>query len=418
MTKEASGLLLPYRVLDLTDEKGQFCAKILGDMGADVIKIEPPGGCSARNIGPFYKDVAHSEMSLFWSSYNANKRGITLNLETMDGKDLFKRLIRSTDIMIESYPPGYLDGLGLGYNDLCKIKKEIIVTSITPFGRKGPYSQFEMSDLACWSMGGFTYLTGDADRPPVQLSFPQAYLTGASEAAVGTMLALYHREISGEGQQVDVSIQASVTNNTMSAPLFWEAAGVNLRRAGPFRNGLSIFSDQRVIWKCKDGEISFFFWGGKTGARINKALVDWMDEEGLAPEALKKMNWETFDLASVTEELFKRFSNPVEEFFAKYTKEELFHEAIKRRVTLYPVQTVEEIIADPQLKARSFWGSILHPEFGEEMIFLKLPYHLSENIEQTFRCAPLIGEHNEEVYSGELKLSTEELTRLKGLRVI
>ncbi len=135
--------------------------------------------------------------------------------------------------MIESFAPGYVKGLGLGYDDLCRIKSDIILTSITPFGQDGPYRDFQSSDLVCWSMGGFAYLTGDPDRPPVQVSFPQAYLTGANEASVATMVALYYREICGEGQHVDVSIQASVAKNMMNAPLFWEEGGVNIGRAQP-----------------------------------------------------------------------------------------------------------------------------------------------------------------------------------------
>lgn len=418
MNSEALALLPPYRILDLTDEKGQFCARILGDVGADVIKVEPPGGCSARNIGPFYRDIPHSENSLFWFAYNANKRGITLNLETEDGREIFKALVRAADIVVESYPPGHMQALGLGYDVLCEIKPNIILTSITPFGQRGPYAEFQVSDLVCWSMGGFAYLTGDPDRPPVQISFPQAYLTGASEAAVATMVALYHREMTGEGQHVDVSIQASIAKNCMNAPLFWEAAGVNLGRAGPYRVGLSISAGQRVLWRCKDGEISFFFWGGKTGARINKALVDWMDEEGVAPEFMKDMDWENFDMALATEELFSQFSDHLGRFFSRYTKKELFREAIKRKATLYPVQTAEDILGDPQLEARGFLGEMAYPELAASLPYLKLPFHLSEDLEKTPRRAPLIGEHNEEIYLGELELSREEMTRLKGLGVI
>jgi len=179
MAGETRGLLSAYRVLDLTDEKGLFCAKVLADLGADVIKIEPPGGCTARRIGPFHKDIPHPEKSLFWSAYNVNKRGITLNLECEDGREIFRKLVATADVVIESFPPVYMKDLGLGYDNLCQIKSDIVFTSITPFGQDGPYCNFQVSDLTCWSMGGFAYITGDADRPPVQIGFPQAYLNGA-----------------------------------------------------------------------------------------------------------------------------------------------------------------------------------------------------------------------------------------------
>ena len=404
--------------MDLSDEKGLLCAKVLADLGADVIKVEPPGGCSARKIGPFYHDIPHTERSLFWFAYNANKRGITLNLKSEDGKELFKRLVATADIIVESFPPGYLKTLGLGYDDLCQIKPDLIMTSITPFGQDGPYRDFQASDLICWAMGGFAYLTGDPDRPPVQISFPQAYLNASLEAAVATMIALYYRELFGEGQHVDVSIQASVIRNMMNAPLFWEATGVNLGRAGPFRIGLSLSSGQRVIWRCKDGEVAFFFWGGKAGARTNRALVEYMDEEGMAPEFMKEMDRENFDMATATEELFNNISYYVGKFFQKHTKQELFQEAVRRKMTLYPVQNAADIAADPQLKERGFWEKLEHPELRDQLPYPRLPFILSEELAIKKRRPPLIGEHNEEIYLGELGLSPEELTRFKELGVI
>ena len=418
MRGETEGLLSPYRVLDLTDERGLFCAKVLADLDADVIKVEPPGGCPARKIAPFYKDIPHPEKSLFWSAYNANKRGITLNLECQDGREIFSKLVATADVVVESFPPGYLVDLGLGYGDLCQIKSDIILTSITPFGQDGPYSDFQASDLVCWSMGGFAYLTGDPDRPPVQITFPQAYLNGAHEAAVATMIALYYHEISGEGQHIDVSIQASVIRDMMNAPLFWEATGVNLGRAGPFRIGLSLATGQRVIWKCKDGEVAFFFWGGMGGVRTNRALVEYMDEEGMAPAFMKEMEWESFDMATATEELFNNIGHHVQKFFLNHTKQELFQEAIKRRMTLYPVQNTADITADQQLKERNFWQGFEHPELGRQLLYPRLPFALSEKLTTKKRRPPLIGEHNEEIYLGELKLSREELIRLKELGVI
>ena len=418
MDKETEGLLSPYRVLDLTDERGLFCAKVLADLGADVIKVEPPGGCAARKIGPFHKNIPHPEKSLFWLAYNANKRGVTLNLECEDGREIFRRLVVTADVVVESFPPGHMKDLGLGYDDLCRIKSDIVLTSITPFGQDGPYYHFQASDLTCWSMGGFAYLTGDRDRPPVQISFPQAYLNGAHEAAVATLLALYYRDVSGEGQHVDVSIQASVIRNMMNAPLFWEADGINLGRAGPFRIGLSLSTGQRVIWKCKDGEIAFFIWGGKAGARTNRALVAYMDEEGMAPTFMKEMDWENFDMATATEELFNRFSEYLGRFFLAHTKEELFREAAKRKMTLYPVQTVADIAADQQLKERDFWEDLEHPELGQQVIYPHLPFILSEKLAIKKRHPPLIGEHNEEVYLGELGLSKEEMTKLNELGII
>ena len=413
MNSDGGGLLASYRILDLSDEKGVFCSKILADMGADVIQIEPPGGGSARRIGPFYHEHPDSEKSLFWYSYGANKRGITLNLECEDGKALLRKLVATSDIVIESFAPGYMKGLGLGYDDLSRVKPDIIMTSITPFGQDGPYKDFSAADLICWCMGGFGYLTGDPDRPPVQITFPQAYLTGSNEAAVATMVALYHREFSGEGQHVDVSIQASVAKNMMNAPYFWQESHVNLRRAGPFRVGLSLASKQRVIWKCKDGEVAFFFWGGMTGVRTNKALVQCMDEEGMAPEFMKEIAWETFDASRASDALFEKLAREVGKFFLAHTKEELFRDAVKRKMTLYPVQTAADIVEDPQLVERGFWEDIEHPELQAKLPYPNTPVVFSQKGKIEKRRAPLLGEHNEEIYSGELGVTKQTLIQLR-----
>ena len=158
---ENNTLLGSCRVLDLADEKGLFCGKVLGDFGADVIKIERPGGDPARNIGPFYKDIADSEKSLFWFATNTSKRGITLDIGTPDGKELFRRLVKTADIVVESFEPDYMDYVGLGYSDLKKVKSDIIVTSITPFGQTGPYAYYQATDLIGAAMGGMARILGD-----------------------------------------------------------------------------------------------------------------------------------------------------------------------------------------------------------------------------------------------------------------
>ena len=198
--EKMEGMLSPYRVLDLTDEKGFLCGKLLGDLGADVIKVERPGGDPARSIGPFYHDEADPEKSLFWFAFNTSKRGITLDIETAEGQEVFKRLVESADFVIESFPPGYMDQLGLGYSALEEVNPGIIMVSITPFGQTGPYKDYKAPDIVAWAMGGSMYPFGNADRPPVRISHhSQAYLHASGEAAVGAMLALYYRSITGEG---------------------------------------------------------------------------------------------------------------------------------------------------------------------------------------------------------------------------
>ena len=219
MAQQQSGpFLSPYRVLDLTDERGILCGKILADLGADVVQVEPPGGSAARNIGPFYHDEVPPEKSLFWWAYAANKRGITLNLHTADGAELLKGLVKDAHFLIESFPPGYLEGLGLSYEELRAISPGLVMVSITPFGQDGPYAGYKAPDIVGMAMGGLMYLTGDPDRAPVRVGFPQFHLHGSAAAAAGAMIAHTHRALTGEGQHVDVSCQQAVAKTPDSRP--------------------------------------------------------------------------------------------------------------------------------------------------------------------------------------------------------
>ena len=176
-------VLSDLRVLDLAGPMGFYCTKQLADLGADVIRIEPPGGDSSRNIGPFYKDIPHPEKSLYWWAYNTSKRGITLSIETADGKEIFQRLVKTADVVVESFPPGYMDRLGLGYPALSVMNPGVVMTSITPFGQTGPYKDWKATDIVAWAMAGQAYVTGDDDRPPCQISFPHGYLAVGCHAA-------------------------------------------------------------------------------------------------------------------------------------------------------------------------------------------------------------------------------------------
>ena len=173
-------LLQSLRVLDITDEKGLLAGRVLADMGADVVKVEKPGGDNARTIGPFYHNIPDKEKSLFWFAHNLNKRSITLNIETRDGQQIFKDLAAKADVVIESFQPGYLDKIGLGYDSLEDINPGIIMASITPFGQTGPYRDYAASDIVIMAMSGHLYLSGDPDRPPVRFGVPQSSLKGRS----------------------------------------------------------------------------------------------------------------------------------------------------------------------------------------------------------------------------------------------
>ncbi len=389
--------LSPYRALDLTDEKGFLCGKILADLGVDVIKVERPGGDPDRHTGPFYHDIPDPQKSLHWLAFNASKRSITLDIESSGGQENFKKLVRNADFVIESSPPGYLDSLGLGYPVLGKINPRIIMTSITPFGQSGPYKDYKSSDIVSMAMGGLMYTLGDPDRPPVRVSAPQAYVLAGAEAAVGTLIAHHYRELMGEGQHVDTSIQESVVLALMESPMLWEFQKVNERRLGSVRRMATFPGGERIVWPCKDGYVTTMpVMGGMIGAATSKGLVELADAEGLAPDFLKEIDWPKLDMREMTMERLNRLLAPIGEFFKRHTKAELHEMAFSKKIMLYPVNTVRDIMEDTQLRTRDFWVKVEHPELGTTITYPGAFARLSET-PCRLRRAPLIGEHNEEI---------------------
>ncbi len=412
-------MLEDFRVLDLTTEEGLLCGKILGDLGADVIKIERPGGDSARLRGPFYKNLPDPEKSLFWFALNTNKRGITLNIESKDGQEILKRLIERSDCLLESFPVGYMERIGLGYEELKRINPRIIMTSITPFGQKGPYKDYKSSDIVSMAMGGFLYLCGDPDRPPVGISLPHSYFFAGGDAASATMIAYYYREKTGEGQWIDVSIQQSVAMTSFNSVPWWELDQVIQKRMGPFRKiGLMGGLVLRQTWPCKDGFVIFILTAGAFGERTNRLLTEWMDEEGMAPEFMKRMDWKKLDATTMTPEFIKEFDEHVQRFFLSHTMKELYEGAVQRGMQLYPVSNCRALAENLQLKARGFWQEVEHPELSATITYPGTWVKMTEASCHIRRRAPLIGEHNIEIYKGELGLSDRELIILKEAGVI
>jgi crotonobetainyl-CoA:carnitine CoA-transferase CaiB-like acyl-CoA transferase len=410
-------MLSNCQALDLTDDKGFLCGKILADLGADVIKIERPGGDPSRKIGGFWHDIPDPDKNLYWFAYNSGKRGITLDIETEAGREIFIRLVKTVDFVIESFPPGYLDDLGLGYANLSAIKNNIIMASITPFGTEEPYRDYKDSDIVVMGMSGTIYQTGESDGPPVHISMPQACLHAGADAAVGVMMAYYYREKTGEGQHVDVSMQQSVAWFQANAVPTWELNKRILKRAGAFRAGMSKDVGQRQVWPCKDGYVFFNVIGGRTGAKSLSALVAWMDEDDVATDFLLNMDWDTFDMFTVTKEEMDSISGPVGEFFKKHTRKELLAEAVPRGVSIGPLSSMEDLLNDECLHERHFWKKIEHPELGTNITYPGEFVKSSEVDCSTRFRAPLISEHNEEVYQ-KIGISRQELLKLQQSGII
>ncbi len=401
-----------YRALELGDEKGLLCGKLLADLGMDVIKVEPPGGDKVRNFGPFYHDIPDSEKSLFWYAYNNNKRGITLNLQSVTGRMLFKKLVKKMDVVIESFPPGYMKSLGLGYGNLRRLNPDLIMVSITPFGQDGPYKEYKTTDIVNMALGGFMFLTGDEDRPPLRVSFPQSCFFAGSEAASAVSLALFHRTRTGEGQYIDVSLQQALAWTGMTSRPAWDLYRINNKRAGPYRQ-FATGTRQQQTWECKDGYVALVYFTGKAGIQSQTGLVAWMKSEGMTDEYVEKVDWEAFDMVTTPQEFFDRVDRVVAAFFKTHTKKELYEGALKRRIMLNPVSDARDLLESSQLKERNFWVELEHPELGQKIHYPGPFVKASETPVQIKKRAPLIGEHNEEIYMGELSFSRKELVLLR-----
>src|SRR6266852_6322590 len=342
-------LLAPYRVLDLTGPLGFLTGKIFGDLGADVIKVEPPGGDPARRQRPFLNNGNGCRESLYWLAYNTNKRGVTLNLENDKGRDLFYRLAAESDFIIESVLPGARRELGLGYDELSRANPALILVSTSPFGQEGPYKYLQGSDLEIMALSGAMSLAGEKDGEPMRVSVPQAPMWVGAEAAMGALTALAYRSLTGRGQHVDVSAQVAVMAALAHAPAFWDLNRENPERAGIFVTGRSLKdAKMRVMWSCKDGWLNFIIYGGAAGRHTNQQLAAWMDEKGMAPEWFMNIDWTTFTVTDIDQEAVDRLEAPIADFFSTLTKQEFLAGAMQREILGYPVATVRDIYADEQ----------------------------------------------------------------------
>ena len=415
-------MLSCYRVLDLTNAKGFLCGKALGDFGADVIKIEKPGGEPDRNMEPFYHDIAIPEKSLYWFAFNANKRSITLDIETADGREIFKKLVKTADVVIESFTPGYLDKIGLGYSVLSEINPQIVLTSISGFGQKGPYRDYNDRDLAVWALSGYMYITGEPDRPPLAPSYPHAHLIGAMNGAIGTMVALAHRRVTGRGQQVDASShQGLCFAISIETKLPWALQKVNVTREG--RERMRVFAkDGQVkiplLWECKDGSVAFFFWVGPNFIKHNESLVEWIRESGVDPGLLGTWDWAKEGWNKYTVEEVKEIRRTLETFFMKHTKMELHDGAMEHRIQLTPVLTPKDLLHFPLFTERKYWREVEHPELGTKITYPGGFVKVGVGDCGVRYRAPLIGEHNDAIYHGEMKMSREDMVNLKQRRII
>jgi CoA:oxalate CoA-transferase len=382
---------------------GPYCTKLLSDLGAEVIKIEPPDGDRARSLPPFFHDEPDPEGSGLFLYLNTNKLGITLNIHTTTGKDIFLELVKDADILVEDNAPGELTELGLDYTSLKAANPRLIMASITPFGQTGPYCDYKAHHLNIFHGSGEGYLTPggveNMGRPPLKVGNIVGDYDSGLNAAIAILAALYRRRRTGNGQYIDISKQESVMSlNRLDMPR-WANEDEVITRAKlgvPYGGALP----------CRDGYTVFVTWEVEQWDK----LVDFMGN----PEWTRDDKFKDYASRYEHGELINAL---LTEWLVDHDKEDLYHQGQAAGVPFAMVLTPKDLVDSTQLEERGFFTEVEHPKTGK-IRYPSVPYKFSETPCQIQRPAPLLGEHNEEILTHRLGYGKEELSRLGMAGVI
>ena len=378
-----------FRILDLTDERGHLAGKILGDLGAEVIKVEPPAGDALRRRGPYVGGVVDVERSLPWLALNTSKLGVTVDLDSAGGRDTFRRLVATADVVLETAHPGALDELHIGYSSLAGDCPRLVWCAITPFGQTGPYASYRAHDLVVVGMGENAAMTGEPGLPPVRCTLPTSYFHACAEAAAAVAVALVGRDRDGHGELIDVSMQECQLATLVTGPGQYVLHGREPRRTGA-RIGRT-----REIWRCQDGYVTFGLRGGPARVRNLIATSEYMAEQGMQPEWMRAYDWSTYNHNTLSDDEIERFESAFAAFFATRTMRELYEQALRRRILLAPCNDVREVAEHPQLRDRGLFASLDYPELGAS---IEHPAFFAKSDRPGIGVrhrAPRLGEHND-----------------------
>ena len=404
-------MLSPYTVLDLTDEKGELASMVLGDLGADVIKVEPPSGSPSRAMGPFLDDAPEMERSLQYFAFNRNKRGISLDLEAEAGRKTLFSLVGKADFIVESARPGEMAGRGLGFEAMRQANSRIVYVAITPFGQDGPHADFPASDLTLAAMGGPMSLQGHPDRPPVRLSLPQAWLHASVEAAVGALTAHALMLRTGQAQFVDVSAQTAMTWTMLQGMVAHAVQGRDFNRGGSIVQLGTI--NVQLVHECADGHVVVFPIGGALAK-----MVEWWVRDGIVPEDwMTAEDWPMYHVKLLQQQPVAHTIEEVLDAVGAYvrdkTKNQLLEQGIADGVSIAPVNNMEDLTRFRHLQERGFWLTAPLPN-GQVAQVPGIFANLSETPMKVRRWAPRVGEHTGEVLGDLLGMSTSQIAAASG----
>ena len=391
------------KVLDLTHHiAGPYCTKLLADFGAHVTKVERPGsGDPARSMPPFAGDDPHPDKSLPFLYLNTNKRSITLDLKSATGKKMLRRLADEADLVVENFRPRTLPVLGLSYGSLSETNPTVVMVSISNFGQSGPYRDYEATDIVEYALSGLQYIFGDNDREPLKHGFNQAQFKAGTDAASAALIALYHRGMTGRGQWIDVSIQECIATGLRDTTSSFAYTG-----AVKWRRPSEAGELPRSPVSTRDGYIVPIAFGGVDW----DATVEFLDSEELAEERFATAEGRMENAADLDRILRAEF--------ARYGKEDLFYRANNRRGLIYGiVQNAAELHENPQYGHRGYFSEVDHPVAGKAD-YPGAPFGMSHTPWSVERPAPMLGQHNVEVFVDELGMSRDELAHLAAVGVI
>ena len=383
-----------------------FCGKVLGELGADVIKVEPPkAGDDGRRRGPYPDNVPHPEKSGLFLFANLNKRGITLDVGTDSGREILEKLLESADVFLENQPLSLIEETGLTYDSLKDRYPQLVVTSISPYGRTGPYRAYQGTDLTANAMSGLSFGTGHPHREPLTTPVHQAsYLAGVG-AAFATVIALLGRDMTGRGQSVDVA-EAQVIGTLLTG---YHLPTYIYRGVAGFRSGnrmrLGLFPN--CVLPCRDGYVCI---DAPQMAQYQRFL-DLLGEQ----EWMENPRYR--DRRAMSDQYPEEAESLIAPWFMERTKQEILEACLANRIPCVPVYTFEETLRDPQLNARDYFREV---SSGPAGIFQVPgpPYRLQKTPARLVRAAPSLGQHNLEIFGQELGLDSDVMDRLRADRVI
>ena len=385
--------LVGMRVIDLTDYRGDVGPWILGELGADVIKVEPPGGCSTRGSGPIRKDDTSDLRSLHFSSYSSNKRSIVLDLEDSEDQDTFLKLLGTADFLYESGMPSFLSEVGIDRTQIESTNNQLIHVIVTPFGADGPRANDPHSELSIASLGGSPNLQGTPDRPPVKASIPQVWRHAGAESAVAGMVAHSRMLTTGREQHVVVSAQSCVTWTLLNAMEAHAIQGSDIHRTGT-----KILTDPplQIRVEAADGWLIAVSRGD-----LAQALGPWLIEEGIVEPTWSDEDWSTFDHRAISGEAttyaFADIYQAVSALCIRYPRDTLMRRGLELGATLAPINDVEDLLGFDHLELRNFWRTAADSRgFTNERIpggFLSFDGHRLAGQ----RRPPHLNEHSEEI---------------------